>query len=163
MDSLTSLYLIWIPKGTPWGDGVRVKQLKTAKSVNTFQRIGDGNEWWVLLEPKKYQESSIEISTRVTLEDMPADEKQRILDAEEAARQAVLDEQRRKEEEEAARIKAEEERKAREKREAEEKAKREEEERLKKEEEERQRLAEEERKRVAAEEKRKADEAERIR
>lgn len=75
MDSLTSLYLIWIPKGTPWGDGVRVKQLKTAKSVNTFQRIGDGNEWWVLLEPKKYQESSIEISTRVTLEDMPADEK----------------------------------------------------------------------------------------
>ena len=76
-----AVYLIWIPRGTPWGNRVRVKQLKP-ESVNVFKKISSGNEWWLLIEPKINRESYIEISSTMSLEDMPADEKAAILKVE---------------------------------------------------------------------------------
>jgi len=36
VENLDSLYLIWMPKDTEWGNQVRVKRLEKALSKNTF-------------------------------------------------------------------------------------------------------------------------------
>ena len=55
-----------------------MKQLKP-ESVNVFPKIEGGNEWWLLIKPKIYDESYIDISSTMTLEDMSEDEKLAIL------------------------------------------------------------------------------------
>ena len=80
-ENLTAVYLIWIPRGTPWGDAIRMKKMAESdkNKSNVFRKIGSGNEWWVLMEPKKNTASNIVITSSISLEDMPADEKAAIL------------------------------------------------------------------------------------
>jgi hypothetical protein len=94
------LYLVWIKKDAEWGDGVRVKRLhrEIDKSNNVFERIGEGNTWWLMLRPKKNDAASIEATISNTLEDMPAEQKQKILDFEESERLRVIAEKKAEEE-----------------------------------------------------------------
>ena len=64
-------------KGVEWGDGVRVKRLHRDKdsSINTFERIGEGNTWWLMLRPKKNDAAFIDAKISTTLVDMPAEQK----------------------------------------------------------------------------------------
>lgn len=85
VENFDTLYIVWIPRDTPWGDKVRIKKLKNS-SKNTFKKIGTGNTWWIMMEPEKNSQSLIEIEVSNTLEDIPAETKKAILDAEEAER-----------------------------------------------------------------------------